>query len=279
MAKITVNDIAVDYELTGTGARCVTLIHGSGDNRHTWSEIVPLLAPSYRVLTCDLRGHGATGAPSGDFRPQDWIDDLAALLHALGIDRTCLLGYSFGASVAMETYLQHRELVAGLVFANGSVGLVPPTEQAQREGAERRARTLATLEQGGMAAIFDDRVVSVFSPGFARANPAVVERYRQQFVLSDGAAYAKAMRAMAERPAQLELSRLFPPGQPPSLPPTLLIAGEYDAYFGLEVAAKTAEMLSGAILKIMPTGHASFIERPREFADLVLDFLKSAEQG
>ena len=44
-------------------ARPVVLLHGTGDNIHTWDLITPHLAPHFRVVALDQRGHGKAAGP------------------------------------------------------------------------------------------------------------------------------------------------------------------------------------------------------------------------
>ena len=53
----------------------------------------------FRVLRYDLRGHGASDAPAGDYRVADLGGDAVALLDALGLDRVIWCGQSLGGMV------------------------------------------------------------------------------------------------------------------------------------------------------------------------------------
>ena len=37
------------------------LLHGFGNEAHLWDDLAPLIAPHYRVIAVDLRGHGDSG--------------------------------------------------------------------------------------------------------------------------------------------------------------------------------------------------------------------------
>ena len=53
----------------------------------------------YRILRYDVRGHGGTAAPDGPYTLEQLSADLAALLDALGIERTHLVGLSMGGMI------------------------------------------------------------------------------------------------------------------------------------------------------------------------------------
>ena len=75
------------YEMTGDGPLTVVLTHGLAASQATWAAQVAALAPRHRVLTWDLRGHGASGpneAPCtlGDLGRHETIAMAQALLDA-----------------------------------------------------------------------------------------------------------------------------------------------------------------------------------------------------
>ena len=99
--KIQANGISMNYELGGSG-RYFTLIHGAGDNLNAWYNQVPAFSQHYRVLTYDVRGHGQTELPEVELTMELWVDDLYALLKALNINETVLLGFSMGGQLPSD---------------------------------------------------------------------------------------------------------------------------------------------------------------------------------
>lgn len=89
----------------GTGP-ALLLLHGSGAGVSGWANwrgLIPEMAPDYRVIVPDLVGFGYTETPADfEFRFMDsWIDQVLALLDALGVERAHILGNSFGGSLAL----------------------------------------------------------------------------------------------------------------------------------------------------------------------------------
>ncbi|MFI5661294.1 alpha/beta fold hydrolase [Streptomyces sp. NPDC051684] len=95
----------------GTG-RPLVLLHGGFLDHHMWDDQVPQLAADHRVIAPDSRGHGQSPNATGPFRH---TDDLAALLRHLDTGPAILVGVSMGASMAIDTALEHPELVGGVV--------------------------------------------------------------------------------------------------------------------------------------------------------------------
>ncbi|WP_375485592.1 alpha/beta fold hydrolase [uncultured Jatrophihabitans sp.] len=91
----------VHYTVTGDGLRTVVLLHGFCDNLSTWNRVVPALAAGHRVVAIDLPGFGASTRRSGEPLLEGYVDVVAEVLDAEGIDdAVCLIGNSMGAAVS-----------------------------------------------------------------------------------------------------------------------------------------------------------------------------------
>jgi len=261
--KITANGISMNCELSGSG-RCFTLIHGAGDNLNAWYNQVPAFSQHYQVLTYDVRGHGQTELPEVELSTELWVEDLHALLKALNISETILLGYSMGGAIALEFTLTHPEMVTALILSN-SGGAARRSEEEMREMEARRQVMIEDIKKEGMEAVVKDRLSRTFSPGFVEKNPEFVERYRAILLQNDPEGYLRV------------LARMGRPATPPDLSkitcPTLIIAGEYDPFSGSEAAKATQEAIRGSQLKVFPTGHPTALELPQQYNETVLKFL------
>lgn len=115
MTTATVNGVRLFYELIGTGAVPLVLVHGSWDSHHDWDLVVPRLADTFRVLTYDRRGHSQSERPPSQGTVREDVADLAGLIQHLGLGPTWVLGNSFGASIALRLAGTHPELLLGLI--------------------------------------------------------------------------------------------------------------------------------------------------------------------
>ncbi len=97
----------------------LVLLHGVGNEAHLWDDFVPSVAPHYRVIALDQRGHGDSDwDPEGRYDAESMTADLEAVLDALGIDRLVLVGFSMGGRVAMCFSGRHPDRLAGLVIVD-----------------------------------------------------------------------------------------------------------------------------------------------------------------
>ncbi len=97
---------------TGAGAP-VVLLHGGFLDHRMWAAQIPVLAEHHRVIAPDARGHGRSPNATAPFRH---TDDLAELLRDLGTGPAVLIGVSMGAATAVDTALEHPDLVRALVI-------------------------------------------------------------------------------------------------------------------------------------------------------------------
>lgn len=97
----------------------VVLVPGMGDTTATWRAVAgPLVDAGHRVVTCDLRGHGASDIGFLDHGDDATGADVLALVEHLAAGPAVLVGNSMGGSAAVWAAAQRPDLVAGLVLAS-----------------------------------------------------------------------------------------------------------------------------------------------------------------
>jgi pimeloyl-ACP methyl ester carboxylesterase len=125
---VSVNGYQCHVEEMGPAAAraTVVLIHGlTGDTLASWYFTLasPLASAGLRVAMYDLRGHGNSDRPASGYHIEDFVDDLGALLDALGLDEPVyLIGNSFGGVIAFGYAARYPRRVAGVV----SLDSAPP---------------------------------------------------------------------------------------------------------------------------------------------------------
>ncbi len=106
----------------GSGPPLV-LLHGLGDSHRTWRRVARRLAERFRVLMLDLPGHGLSDRPDAPYT-LDWYASMAhGWLDAIGVERTAVMGHSYGGGVAQWMVLSHRSRVDRLALVSpGGLG-------------------------------------------------------------------------------------------------------------------------------------------------------------
>ena len=83
--------------------------------------LAPLLAPSGQVISYDRAGVGESGPPTVPRDLNDFVEELEAVLSAVGVTRPVrLVGHSIGGVIALAFACRHPERVAGLVLLDSS---------------------------------------------------------------------------------------------------------------------------------------------------------------
>lgn len=99
------------------GGPPLLLLHGwTSTAALNFYRCFPALTSEYRVVAMDHRGHGRGIRSRLPFRLEDCADDAAAVVEALELGPTTVLGYSMGGPVAQLMWRRHRASVAGLVL-------------------------------------------------------------------------------------------------------------------------------------------------------------------
>lgn len=122
MATTKINGATITYQSTGSGEPLL-FIHGIYSSKRQWDQQVAYFKNDYRVITCDLRGHGQSSATDDPYSVALFASDLIALMDELEIKQVLCVGHSFGGLVAQELALSYPERVRGIVLAETMYGL------------------------------------------------------------------------------------------------------------------------------------------------------------
>jgi 3-oxoadipate enol-lactonase len=142
MATAAVNGVQISYADSGGTGPALLLSHGFLMDQSMFDAQVAALAPEFRVITWDERGHGGTPA-TGPFSYWDSARDALALLDHLGIEQAVLGGMSQGGFLSLRAALLAPQRVRGLILIDSEAG---KEDEASRPGYEQMHQTW--LDQG-----------------------------------------------------------------------------------------------------------------------------------
>src|SRR5690606_3735254 len=120
---------SVHYDLIGEGPRTIAWTHGIGSSLETWREHLPEF-PGFRHLIYSVRGMGESQGVDGPVRLEDWAQDLAGLMDALGIERAIVAGHSMGGAISQRFVIDYPERVEALLLLSTSSRVGPALESA-----------------------------------------------------------------------------------------------------------------------------------------------------
>ena len=119
----------------------ILLLHGLASSSHIWDLVAPRLAPRFRVVAYDQRGHGLSGKPSSGYGFGRLIADAATVIRTFGLGRPLVVGHSWGANVALQLAVERPRTVSGDVLVDGGF-------QSMRDRMDwRTARTMLAPPQ------------------------------------------------------------------------------------------------------------------------------------
>jgi 3-oxoadipate enol-lactonase len=248
-------DVAVRVEGPEDGPP-VLLAHGILANHRIWDGVAQRLAPRFRVIRYDLRGHGGSSAPPAPYTLEQLADDVPPLLDALGIRKAHLVGTSLGGMLGQQVGIRHGDRLLSLTIANSSAVQGAPQAWTDR---------IAVARQSGIAPLGEPTLQRWFTPGFLQAQPQEVARIRsilEGTSVEGFAGCAAAVRDLSQL-EQLKTIRV----------PTLVIVGSEDKGTPPEQGKQMAEAIPGAQLAVLPAAHQAAVEVPQAFADAWLAFV------
>jgi 2-succinyl-6-hydroxy-2,4-cyclohexadiene-1-carboxylate synthase len=264
---VRVNGVNLNVKKTGSGPPVVAL-HGFGGNRFTWAEFAQEAQNEYTVITIDLLGHGDSDSPIAyeRYSLEHSVADITAVLEKLGVSRACWLGYSMGGRIALAAATSNPSMCQCLVLEGASPGLIARDARARRK---RNDEALASLimKEGVEAFVnyWERRPLFDSQRSLPRS---VREGIRTQRLRNNPIGLANTLRA-ASPGVQPPLHKLLRKLRIP----VLCVAGQYDHKFTGIAREMCGKLRYGKLAIIPGAGHATHIEKPREFNTLVLAFL------
>lgn len=251
MPFVTRQGCRIYYRLEGSAQKpLLVLAHALGTDHGLWDPQMPPLLRYFQVLRLDLRGHGASGAPAGEYTMAQLAEDVLATVHR---ERFSYCGLSLGGMIGQWLGAHHSQRLERLVLANTSPRVADPSL------FEERRKTVLTA---GLGAV-EPGVMGRF---FSSSGNVAADSIRATLLATDPGGYAgccAAIRDMDHRP----LLTAIPV-------PTLVIGGDADVSTPwVGHGELLASQIPGARAAKIPAAHLSNLERPATFTSALLEFL------
>ena len=263
MKLIDVNNYNIRYlhytnKATSIKKNTLVLLHGIGASADRWSNVLPTLSKYYNLIVPDIIGFGYSDKPTVEYTMDFFVGFFEDFLSKLKVEKLSIIGSSFGGYLATEFAVRNQEKVSKLILAAPA-------------GAMRTSTRV--LDQYIMAALY---------PTYENTSRAFKDMAQEPSIVDEGtvrdfmnrmrlpnAKYAFMSTLLAMRDSEGlvgKLSRI-------SIP-TLLIWGGNDRMIPLAYSKEYAEIPNNHLTVIDNCGHTPFVEKPTEFNDIVLGFLK-----
>ena len=250
----------------------VLLIHGSGPGVSAWANwrlVIPELAQQARVIAPDMVGFGFTDRldltqPDQRYDMDTWVRQAVGVLDALGIEKTDLVGNSFGGALALALSIRHPQRVRRLVLM-GSVG-VPFTLTPGLDAAWGYTPSLENMR----------KLLDVFAYDRSLVTDELA-RLRYEASIQPG--FQESFAAMFPAPRQRWVDAMCSPESAIRALPhhTLVVHGRDDQVIPLSTSLTLSQWIVRSQLHVFgQCGHWTQIEHAARFARLVGDFLAEA---
>ena len=239
----TLNGVQLYYEVHGSGEPLI-LLHGFGGCSQDWSPLIPDWSKSFQLIVADMRGHGRSNNPSKVFRHQDSAADILALLDHLKIGTFKGLGVSGGGNVLLHLATQQPERVEAMVLVSATsyfpAQARPIMRQYPNSLTEQDWEMMRRHHPGGDAQI--------------------------KALLASTASFADSYDDMNFTPPYLSTIQAR----------TLIVQGDRDPLYPVEISVEIAKAIPRSSLWIVPNGGHGPIggERWPEFVKTAAAFLR-----
>jgi len=242
--------VKIHYEVTGDGPTLL-LTHGYSATGQMWQGQLATLSPHFKVITWDMRGHGASDYPQDQaaYSEEATVADMAALLDAVGAEQAIIGGLSLGGYMSLAFHRAHPQRTRALLIIDTGPGY--KNDQARDGWNANAIRRAERLEADGL--------------GDLSKASAEVRQARHR----DATGLARAARGMLTQRDARVIESLPGVGVP-----SVVIVGAQDTPF-LAASDYMAAKIPGAQKAVIPkAGHAANIDEPQAFNDAILNFLR-----
>ena len=246
--SIPVNGMQMYYEVYGQGQPLV-LLHGFLSSGKIWTPFVKAFADSFLVIVPDLRGHGHSTNPGGEFTHRQSALDVYALLDHLAIDRFKAMGTSTGGMTLLHMATQQHDRIESMVLIGSSI-YFPDEARAVMEQTNFESRN---------------------EPVFAWVNDHATrgdEQLRMLFSQFHGFKDSyEDMNFTAPLLSTIEAK-------------TLIVHGDRDVFFPVNIPVEMYNAIPNSYLWIVPNGgHVPIYDIALEFVNRAMSFLSEMEES
>lgn len=247
----------IAYRFDGPEDGPVLLLSNSlGTTMEMWDPQMAAFTARFRVLRYDSRGHGQSDSPAGGYSMDRLGRDAVQLLDAVGVAQTDFCGLSKGGMIGQWLGVRAPERIRKLILANTSAYMGPPSGWQSR---------ISGVLAEGMTPLAEASIGRWFTPEFPSQAPRAIAPIRVMLLACDRQGYAGCCAAIRD----MDMRAMAPLIRPP----VLVIAGTQDPSTSVADGRWLADTVRDGRMVELAAAHLSNVERPDDFAQVVLAFL------
>ncbi|HTU40651.1 MAG TPA: alpha/beta fold hydrolase [Candidatus Aquilonibacter sp.] len=261
--QIKSGDAQISYRVLGEGPP-VVLLHPFPASHELWLPVAEALAPHYRTILPDLRGHGDSEVGEGPAIMAKHAEDIAHVMDDADAGRAPMIGVSIGGYVLFEFWRRYRGRAAAVALINTKAAADSPEARAGRIQAAN------DVLDHGTERFFQSMIPRLLGKTTREMRPDLVDGALRMMRKMSPEDVAQVQRGMAERPDSIPTLKMINV-------PTLIVTGEEDVLTGVNEAQAMHRHISGSQLRVVANaGHYSPWEQPEEVTQLLRQFLDSS---
>lgn len=261
MPLVALKDTSIYYERSGLpGGPALLLSNSLGTTMDMWEPQLEAFRQRYTLIRYDMRGHGRSSVPTGPYTIEQLGGDVMALIEALDLSSVAYCGLSIGGLIGQWLAVNAPEHFRAFIFANTA---------AKIGNAEGWSQRIATVEQGGLAAIAEGGLQRWFTPAFRERASRTAERMRTMLASCNPSGYVSACAALRDTDLRGSIRAIDAP--------VCILAGRHDPVTTIEDARFMQQQIAGSYVVKLPASHISNVEAPEEFTTAVLGFLEQQD--
>lgn len=260
-------DLQIAYQVVGEGPLDVVLVPTYLSNTEmfwelpTFARLFERLSSFARLILFDRRGSGMSDGIAGATPLEETIDDVQAVIDAVGSEQPALLSYLEGCGLTTLFAASHPDLVSALVLITPQPRLVAGPGYEWAPTVEERAKLVESIVAHWGSDSEENPLAAVAS---ANAEQRLVMARVQRLAMSPAAA-AAALAAIGDT----DVRDVLPSVQCP----TLVLRPEDDAYLDERHSRYVAEHVPNAKYVQVPGEGAIWVGLEDEMADEIEQFL------
>ena len=242
----------IHHVVTGHGRPPIVFVHGFACAHTDWDAQVAHLSPRHQTVAVDLRGHGASPGTAAECSIERYGADVAEVMRALALPPVVLVGHSMGTTVIRQYARMYPSEVAALVPVDG---LVHPPASTNAPNPDRMKGPDGLKNREAM-------IRGMFGKS---ATPAIQDQILKMMLAAQETTACQAMTATFAAPNWTEEAFTVP------------VLGIYADHSAADDPAYFKKIFpKGSTVEVPGTGHFVMIEKPRDFNELLADFLPRA---
>jgi non-heme chloroperoxidase len=271
---VVIDSTTLAWTELGRGTRPVVFVHGELGDYRSWGLVLLLADRDRDVITYSRRYHWPNTPilPGQDYDPALQLADLIGFIEKLGRGPVHLVGYSYGAELALRLVLLRPELVKSVVLTEPGINAIAYRQFEIVDSLAQRLSVWTELDSllaaGDTLGAIEGMVSLIDGPGaVGRLTPELMSQLALN--LSAFLAWRKAPPMPA--PTCTDLANINTP--------VLIIEGDSTGYLYRRADDLLMGCIATATRSVIPSAtHTLIRHRPQAFTQILLAYFTSLSQ-